>query len=70
MYFVLIYFDYVNEWKITNDAKNTVIFNSGQQILTVLSLALLVAGTVQIVWMRQKIWDIANLLNGIDIQVR
>lgn len=69
VYLTLIYYNCVNEWDITNDAKNSVIFNRGQQILIIISLALLVAGTFQIVLMRQQFWDIANLLHGIDNQV-
>lgn len=69
VYSILIYVNSVNEWKITNDAKNTVIFNSGQQILNITALVLIAAGTLQIVFMRKTFWDIANSINEIDNQV-
>lgn len=69
IYVTLIYWNTVFQWKITNDEKNTVIFNSGQQILIVFSLIIVVIVTLQMVWMRKAFWDIANSLNEIDIQV-
>lgn len=69
LYLTLTYYDTVIEWNITNDAKNTVIFNIGQQILVIVSLLLIVAGMFQNVLMRQVFCDFINSLNGIDNQV-
>lgn len=70
MYVSLIYWNWMNEWNITNDEKDMVIFNSGQKVLIIVSLLVVVAGTFQILLMRQHFCDIANSLNGIDNQVR
>lgn len=68
-YSTLIYYNYQNELNITNDAKNTIIFNSAQQILILVSLAFLVAGIIKTVLARHKFWEIANTLSDIDQQV-
>lgn len=70
MYITLIYWNWINEWNITNDEKDMVIFNSGQKVLILVSLLVLVPGTFQILLMRQHFCDIVNSLNGIDNQVR
>lgn len=69
LYVVLIYYNLQNELNITNDAKNTIIFNSAQKILIVTSLAFLVGGTFKVVLLRHRFWKIANTLNEIDNQV-
>jgi len=68
-YSALIYYNVKNELNITNDAKNTIIFNSAQQILIVIALVFLVGGTLKGVLMRHRFWKIANMLNEIDNQV-
>ncbi len=69
VYTILIYLNFVTEWKIANDAKNAVIFNSGQRILVISALFSVLSGSIQLLWMRHLFCEIVNTLNGIDEQV-
>ncbi|KAJ6635316.1 hypothetical protein Bhyg_13901 [Pseudolycoriella hygida] len=69
VYFTLLHYNCVNEWKMTNDARNTVIFNTGQQILAIVSLMFLVGATFQTLLMRKQFWNISNSLIDIDIKM-
>lgn len=55
--------------ELNNDVNNTRIFNQAQQIQMTLSLLCVIAGSFEILLMRQKFWNIAWAIYEIDIQV-
>lgn len=67
LFVILIYFNL--QLELNDDANNTHIFNQAQQILITASLLFLVGGLFQVLLMRQRFWNIANMLNAIDNQV-
>lgn len=69
LYVTMIYRNIINELKLTNGENNTVIFNTGQRILVLVSLWAVFATIVQILLMRQTFWEIVNSLHAIDNQV-
>lgn len=69
VYLTLIYYNLRDNLSLTNDPKNAIIFESIQQMLVMVSLLFLLGGIIQIVAMRQRFWEIANTLNGIDKEV-
>lgn len=63
----LIYYNLRLE--LNNVSNLTSIFNQAQQFLIICSLVFLLGGIAQILVMRERFWEIANALNGIDNQV-
>lgn len=61
---------YLNlQLELNSDENNTRIFNQAQQIQMVLSLLCVIAALFQVLFMRQKFWDIVHAFHDIDNQV-